>query len=134
PKRLAYDLPYSFQCMTCIEGENHLDIRLSTEKEWGHLAELWLRISLEAHNFVDSSYWISKKADMEETYLPHSQTYVCLDQGQIVGFISMVDDYLAALFVAENFQGKGYGRRMLEFVKQGRDMITLKVFVKNASA
>lgn len=111
-----------------------MNIRPSTREEWGILAEMWLRVSLKAHHFIDQPYWISKKTEMEEKYLPLSQTYVCVDEGEIVGFISMVNDYMAALFIEETYQSKGYGHQMVEYVKQCRETIMLKVFVKNAVA
>lgn len=111
-----------------------MKIRPSTREEWGLLEEMWLRVSLKAHHFIDQSYWISKKTEMEEKYLPLSQTYVCEDEGKIVGFISMVNDLLAALFIEETYQSKGYGYQMVEYVKQDRDTIKLKVFEKNELA
>ena len=111
-----------------------MNIRPGTQEDWSYLADMWLRVSLQAHHFIDRTYWEVSKRDMEVMYLPQSQTYVGEHEGQIVGFISMVDDYLAALFIEEQYQSRGYGQQFVEFVKRDRESITLKVFAKNASA
>ncbi len=111
-----------------------MKIRLGTKDDWAILADIWLRVSLKAHDFVDASYWMSRRDELEVKYLPLSQTYVCIDDEEIIGFISMVDDYLAALFIDEAYQGKGYGAALVEYVKRNRRSIMLKVFMNNKSA
>jgi len=65
---------------------------------------------------------------MVEKYLPQSETYVAIKNQEMVGFISMVDNYLAALFVKTELQGKGIGTALLNFIKGNRNNIELKVF------
>ncbi len=65
---------------------------------------------------------------MEGKYLPMSETYV------ISNFVSLVDDYLAALFIDVKHQGQGYGKRLLNFIKERRENIQLKVYKKNRNA
>jgi putative acetyltransferase len=111
-----------------------LKIKLGTNEDWSLIADIWLRVSLSAHHFIDASYWMSRRTELEVKYLPLAQTYVCVDEGEIIGFVSMVDDYLAALFIEEAYQGKGYGAQLVEYVKRNRKSIMLKVFMKNTSA
>ncbi|CAM3546297.1 GNAT family N-acetyltransferase [Marinicrinis lubricantis] len=111
-----------------------LQIKRSHSDDYGLLADIWLNVSLKAHDFIDSAYWTSNKMVMQEMYLPQSETYVGWDQGQIIGFISMVEKHLAALFIDEAHQCKGYGRQFMEYVKKDRETITLRVYVKNEAA
>lgn len=46
----------------------------------------------------------------------------------------MIDDYLAALFVSPNEQGKGYGKMLLDYVKGQKESISLQVYQENKSA
>lgn len=46
----------------------------------------------------------------------------------------MVDDYLAALYIDVKYQKKGYGKRLLDYVKLKHDQIHLKVYKKNETA
>ncbi len=68
---------------------------------------------------------------MASEYLPNSDTYLALENGKIVGFVTMVEDFLAAIFVDNKTQGKGVGKSLLNYVKDKRTAIQLKVYEKN---
>ncbi|WP_283776225.1 GNAT family N-acetyltransferase [Virgibacillus pantothenticus] len=51
-----------------------------------------------------------------------------------MGFISMVEDYLAALFIDVAYQNNGAGKELLNFEKEQRNKIQLKVYKENLSA
>ncbi|WP_050181032.1 GNAT family N-acetyltransferase [Domibacillus robiginosus] len=111
-----------------------MNIRLKKENEIEDLVKIWYEGSLIAHDFIDETYWKSQRNDMKEKYLPLSETYVIADETEIVGFISMVDSYLAALFIDHSHQGNGYGEELLRFVKEQKETIQLKVYQKNKQA
>ena len=46
---------------------------------------------------------------MERKYLPNSETFVSVEDDDIIGFISMRENNLAALFVHKSSQSKGLG-------------------------
>ena len=46
----------------------------------------------------------------------------------------MVDNFLAALFVKTNIQGKGVGKKLLNYIKERRETIQLKVYKKNSNS
>ncbi|RLL40594.1 GNAT family N-acetyltransferase [Oceanobacillus piezotolerans] len=111
-----------------------MKIRLNKETEVNKLVEIWYEGSLIAHNFIDRDYWKSQQKEMEEKYLPISENYVISNNNDIVGFVSMVDNYLAALFLDIKHQGEGYGKELLNFIKRRRKNIQLKVYKKNNKA
>lgn len=111
-----------------------MKIRTYKVNELDRLVNIWYEGSLLAHDFIDQNYWKSQQKAMKETYLPMAETYVIIEKSEVVGFISMVDNYLAALFVDYHYQGKGYGKRLLHFVKEKRKQIELKVYQKNRQA
>lgn len=98
------------------------------------MVEIWFEGSKQAHNFIPEDYWKSNQTAMREEYLPMSQSYVIEVDGVIRGFISLVDNYLAALFVDPNEQGKGYGKILLEYVKDQKESLDLKVYQENTNA
>ena len=108
--------------------------RVNIETEIEKLVEIWYGGSLIAHNFIDKDYWKSQRTAMKEKYLPMAETYVISDETEIVGFISMVNSYLAALFIDPKHQSKGYGKKLLNFIKGQREKIQLKVYRKNEKA
>ncbi len=116
-----------------LMGDN-VNIRLNKEAEVNKLVEIWYEGSLVAHDFIDKDYWKSQLTKMGEKYIPMAETFVISNEIEVVGFVSMVDDYLAALFIDVKHQGKGYGKRLLNFVKERRENIQLKVYKKNEKA
>jgi len=112
-----------------------MQILHSTPEDIEPIIDIWLNGSIRSHHFIDPNYWRSKIEDMEKVYLPMSTTYVLAEpEGRIIGFISMVDDYLAALFIDLSEQNKGYGKKLLEFVKSLNQTIQLKVYQQNKNA
>ena len=111
-----------------------MNIRLNKKTEVNKLLKIWYEGSVIAHDFIDKDYWKSQQTEMKEKYLPMSETYVISNEEDIVGFVSMVDNYLAALFIDVKHQGEGYGKELLNFIKRQGDNIELKVYKKNNNA
>src|SRR5699024_12611470 len=78
--------------------------------------------------------WESQIEEMKEKYIPMSETHVITNQTKIIGFISMVEGYLAALFIDVAYQNNGAGKELLNFEKRRRNKIRLKVYKENLSA
>lgn len=111
-----------------------MNIRKNKASEINKLVEIWYEGSLIAHDFINQDYWNSQQTAMKEQYLPMAETYVISNDKEVVGFISMVDNYLAALFIDVEQQGEGYGKKLLNFIKERRENIQLKVYKKNDQA
>ncbi|WP_256860575.1 N-acetyltransferase [Paraliobacillus ryukyuensis] len=109
-------------------------IRICKDEDIDNLIVIWYNGSLQAHHFINSSYWKSKITEMKETYIPMSETHVIISKNKIIGFISMVDNYLAALFIDKANQKKGAGQALLNYEKKRRDIMELKVYKDNAPA
>jgi len=108
-----------------------LVIRELTKEDINETVELWYKASLIAHDFIPVEYWEENKKTMVEVYLPNSRTMLALEGERIVGFVSMVDDLLAAIFVDPQEQGKGIGKKLLGVVKESRKTIRLNVYKDN---
>ncbi|WP_053218351.1 GNAT family N-acetyltransferase [Virgibacillus senegalensis] len=111
-----------------------MSIRPAKNIEVNKLVEIWYEGSLIAHDFIDKTFWESKQTEMAERYFPMSENFVVSKEKDVVGFVSMIDHYLAALFIDVNHQGRGYGKELLEFIKRRRENIQLKVYEKNKKA
>ncbi|WP_371068994.1 N-acetyltransferase [Sediminibacillus sp. JSM 1682029] len=111
-----------------------MNIRPNENTEVDRLVEIWYKGSLIAHDFIDKNYWTSQQREMAEKYIPMSETYVVSNEKAVVGFVSMMDNYLAALFIDVKHQGEGYGKGLLDFIKTKRENIQLKVYKKNKKA
>ncbi len=59
------------------------------------------------------------------------ETYKATDGENILGFISLQDEYLAAIFVRSEFQGRGIGSLLLNHAMDLRNNLQLEMFCKN---
>jgi putative acetyltransferase len=95
---------------------------------------LWLETSIAAHGFVPPTVWESQCDNMRNTYLPASEVAVYDEGGAIAGFYALVQNTLAALFVAPPYQGRGFGTALLNHAKSRRAQLTLSVYVENEAS
>ncbi len=96
--------------------------------------KIWLEASVKAHDFIKREFWEAKLDDMRNLYLPASETYVYAEKGEIKGFFSLVDETLAAIFVAPASQGRGIGKKLIAKAKELRSSLNLTVYSKNTKS
>lgn len=108
-------------------------IRKMKTDELEAVMALWLRTNIEAHNFVDESYWRANYDSVKEM-LPNSSVFVYEESGVIQGFIGLTGGFIAGIFVAANHQSKGVGKALLDFAKKDHSELALQVYKKNARA
>jgi len=95
---------------------------------------IWLSASIKAHDFIESAFWESKINEMREVYIPASDTFVYEVEGEIVGFYSLYENKLAAIFIVPSFQGKGLGSILLDDAKSRRESLQLTVYKENTQS
>lgn len=97
------------------------------------VAEIWLDTNIKAHNFIPSQYWLDHYAAVKNQ-LAQAEVYVYESEETIQGFIGMIHDYIAGVFVWYQAQSNGIGKELLKFVKGNREKLTLNVYQKNSRA
>ncbi len=98
------------------------------------LADLWLAASLRAHPFLGAARLRAQRREIAETYLPQADTWVACEGSRPLGFISLLEDFVAALFVAPHTQGRGIGSRLLEQAAEHHGALSLEVYARNTPA
>lgn len=120
--------------MEQLQREKYNIVRL-TSADLDQVVALWLEGSRRAHHFIPFSYWESNVRSMREIYIPQSDTWVYLEPDHgVAGFISLVENCIAALFVHPAMQGNGIGGRLVKKAKSLKDELNLSVYVKNEHA
>jgi putative acetyltransferase len=108
-------------------------IRKLVKQDLDRIMQIWLASNLEAHDFVDPDYWKSNLAMVQEQ-LMQAEVLVYEMNGELQGFIGLVDNYIAGIFVSRNVRSMGIGRQLLEAVKATHQVLTLAVYQKNQRA
>ena len=108
-------------------------IRMFTPADEDAVIRIWLAASKLAHDFVEPGFWERQEAEMRRQYLPASEVWVYDDDlsGEVTGFVALRDNFVAALFVEPEYQGKGIGFQLVEKVKQAHRTVELNVFKEN---
>ena len=95
--------------------------------------KLWLSGNIDAHSFVPEEYWRSHFDEVQEALL-QAKVFVCDIDGNIKGFIGLLNEYIAGIFVDENCRSTGIGRQLLTYVKEKYDTLSLNVYQQNSRA
>ena len=108
-------------------------IRKLQKADINRAADIWLKTNLKAHFFIPEQYWISNYEFVKEM-LPQAEVYVYEDDKMIQGFIGINDEYIEGIFVSDEMQSRGIGKMLLDYVKDKKDRLQLKVYQKNVRA
>ena len=95
--------------------------------------QIWLESNTEAHSFIPSDYWLSQYPSVQEQLL-QADIYVYEQDKEIQGFVGMMGDYLAGIFVDKKCRSKGIGRCLFDCVKKNHPTFSLNVYQKNRRA
>ncbi len=110
-------------------------IRKWDTEDTAPLLALWLDSTIHAHPFISESYWRDSVAVVRDVYLPAASTWVWEQDGELKGFVSVLDSrFVGALFVAPGATRQGIGRALLDEIKQHYAWLSLEVYQKNESA
>ena len=108
-------------------------IRKLQKVDINRVADIWLKTNLKAHFFIPEQYWISNY-EFVKKLLPQAEVYVYEDDKMIQGFIGINDEYIEGIFVSDEMQSRGIGKILLDYIKDKKDRLQLKVYQKNVRA
>lgn len=108
-------------------------IRDFKKKDIDEVMQLWLESNINAHFFIDKSYWISQYDAVREAIV-HADLAVYEENAKIIGFIGLMEDYIAGIFVQADKRSEGIGKSLIEYEKERHDRLVLNVFMENERA
>lgn len=110
-------------------------IRKLQKVDINKVADIWLktRACLKAHFFISEQYWISNYELVKEM-LPQAEVYVYENDKRIQGFVGVKDEYIEGIFVADEMQSQGIGKKLLDYIKDKKVKLQLSVYQKNVRA
>lgn len=108
-------------------------IRKLQKTDINRVADIWLKTNLKAHYFIPEQYWTNNYEVVKEM-LPQADVYVYEDDKIIQGFVGINDEYIEGIFVSDEMQSRGIGKILLDYIKDKKDRLQLKVYQKNVRA
>lgn len=106
-------------------------IREFREIDLEEVMKIWLETNIKSHNFIIEEYWKSNYSLVKEI-IPKSEVYIFEENDEIKGFLGIVEEnYIAGIFVKEEFQNQGIGKKLIDFIKSKKENLFLNVYDKN---
>ena len=110
----------------------HQAIRQYTDRDLEDLLSSWENASKLAHPFLTNDLLESTRKNIPVVLLPKADTWVYEQEGIVVGFISLIGNEVAALFVQPAFHGTGTGRALVDKARELHSDLEVEVFEVNS--
>ncbi|SHN83086.1 GNAT family N-acetyltransferase [Desulfitobacterium chlororespirans] len=111
-----------------------MNIRKFEPKDRDSVVEVWYKASIIAHDFISKEVWEAERTNIRDKYLSLAETWVTEEEGKVIGFISLVDQYIGGLFVEPSQQGMGAGTQLIQQAQEEKGHLTVGVYSKNSAA
>lgn len=108
-------------------------IRAFKQEDLDTIMNIWLNSNIKFHNFIPKEFWINNYEYVKKS-LPDATIYIFEEDDIIKGFIGIINNNIEGLFVKEEYQSCGIGRKLLDEIKKSNTTLTLSVFQKNSRA
>lgn len=118
--------------MNCFHGAN---IRAYVDHiDRDRLTDIWLAASRVGHPFLGEEVLASQSAKVRDIYLPQAENWVAEVDGEPVGFIGLIDDFIGGLFVDPKAHGRGLGKALVEHAAKLKGALDVEVYADNSAA
>ena len=108
-------------------------IETITDADLETIASIWLRSNLESHAFIDRNYWL-KNYQTVKASLTTADLYAYYHNEKIIGFLGLIDEDIAGIFVLQEYRSLGIGGQLLARIKEKHSKLLLSVYQKNERA
>lgn len=108
-------------------------IRRFQKSDTKKVMQIWLVGNEDAHPFIPKEYWHSNFSMVQEQLL-QAEVFIYETDGKIQGFIGIIQEYIAGIFVDRRYRSFGIGKQLLEYAKQTHGRLSLCVYQKNKRA
>lgn len=95
------------------------------------LLDVWYKASKIAHPFLTDEFLSLERTQIQYIYIDETETWIYENGDKLIGFISMIENDVAALFVDPDQQRKNIGNFLLNHIKSTREFLTVDVFKEN---
>ena len=104
-------------------------------EDYDEILQVWEDSVRHTHHFLTEEHIQFYKPLVRNHYLSAVELYIIRNaNGKIVAFMGLSDELIEMLFVSPGEQGKGYGRRLLEYATRRKQMNKVDVNEQNEKA
>lgn len=104
-------------------------------QDYDEITAVWEASVRHTHHFLSEEHIRFYKPLVRNHYLSSVSLYIVRDAGQrIVAFMGLSDEQIEMLFVAPGEQGKGYGKRLLQYAVRKKQINKVDVNEQNGQA
>lgn len=107
-------------------------IRPYQDSDLNELLSSWENATKLAHPFLTKSFLDKEKHNIPNLYLPNADTWVHVDDSHVVGFITLMGNEVAALFVDPDYHGRGMGKALMDKARSLHATLEVDVFKNNS--
>lgn len=109
----------------------HQKIRKYRESDSEDVLSSWENASRLAHPFLTEDLIDATRKNIPIVLLPKAETWVSENEGLVIGFICLIGNEVAALFVQPKFHGIGAGRALVDKARDLYGDLEVDVFEVN---
>ena len=109
-------------------------IRAYRDQDQDVVLDIYLDASITGQDFLPPDFWEEDVPEIRDELMPLAEISVVEIDGEIVAFLSMVDNLIGGLFTRPGQQGRGHATALIEHVQQERNSLQVEVFVANTAA
>lgn len=109
-------------------------IRAFAAEDADDLIRVWLASTIPGQSFLPEAHWRAMEGEIRAELMPIAETWVVEERGELVAFMSVLDNLIGGLFTHPDHQGKGHGRALIEHARKRYDPVLVEVFDANEKA
>lgn len=115
-------------------GYGYAMIRHFEPADEDDVIRVFLASTIPGQDFLPEAFWRSDARIVRRELLPIAETWVAVDDGEIVSFVSLHDGTIGGLFTEPDHQGQGHARALIDHVRARHDVLRVEVFRRNEAA
>jgi putative acetyltransferase len=109
-----------------------VQIRQYKESDLESVLDSWEIATRLAHEFMKDDFIAQERKNVEEVYLPNTDTWVAEIDNEVRGFIALMSNEVGAIFLQPDCHGKGIGKALMDKAQELHGNLEVEVFKANS--
>lgn len=109
-----------------------MHLRQYQDSDLNAVTTAWEAATRLAHAFMTDEFIAQERIKVGEVYMPNTDTWVAVENSEVIGFIALMGNEVGALFLQPGFHGKGIGKALMDKAQALHGELEVEVFKENA--